>query len=112
MPIGWQSTYLFTMAVHIWPQVPMRQRKVATFKGATSSIEPEPTIPQSKSQPNELIVNLQDESQPDKLDSGDDRTSAADTNDIPDHSNDQQWHDTSTRATPNISCYGCIRKPT
>jgi hypothetical protein len=33
-PIGWQSTYLFTMAVHIWSQVPMRQRKVATFRGS------------------------------------------------------------------------------
>jgi hypothetical protein len=69
-------------------------------------------IPQSKSQPNELIVNLQDESQPDELDSGDDMASAADTNDLPDHSNDQQQHNTSTSAMPNISHYGHICKPT
>jgi hypothetical protein len=81
-------------------------------EGATPSLEPEPTIPQSKFQPNELIVNLQDESQPDELDSGDDTANAADTNDLPDQSNDQQWHVTSTSATPNISRYGRIRKPT
>jgi hypothetical protein len=69
-------------------------------------------IPQSESHPNELIVNLQDESQPDELDSGDDTANTADTNDLPDHSNDQLWHDTSASAMPNISCYGCICKPT
>jgi hypothetical protein len=74
------------------------KEKLPPSEGATSSIEPEPTIPQSECQPNKLIVNLQDKSQPDKLDSGDDMASAADTNDLPDHSSDQQWHDTSTSA--------------
>jgi hypothetical protein len=88
------------------------KEKLPPSEGATPSLEPEPTIPQSESQPNELIVNLQDESQPDELDSGDDTANAADTNDLPDHPNDQQRHDASTSATPNISRYGRIRKPT
>jgi hypothetical protein len=88
------------------------KEKLPPSEGATPSLEPEPTIPQSESQPNELIVNLQDESQPDKLDSGDDTANATDTNDLPDHPNDQQRHLTSTSATPNISRYSRIRKPT
>jgi hypothetical protein len=36
----------------------------------------------------------------------------ADTNDLPDQSNDQQQHNASTSAMPNISCYGRTRKLT
>jgi hypothetical protein len=57
-----------------------------------------------------LIVD--DKPQPDKLDSGDDTANTADTNDLPDQSNDQQWHNASTSATPDICCYGRIHKPT
>jgi hypothetical protein len=69
-------------------------------------------IPQSKTQPNELIVSLQDESKPDELETGDDTANATDTNDLPDHPNDQQRHDASASAMPNISHYGRIHKPT
>jgi hypothetical protein len=52
------------------------KEKLPPSEGATPSLEPEQTILQSESQPNELIVNLQDKSQPDELDSGDDTANA------------------------------------
>ena len=79
-------------------------------EGVSLPLEPEQTIPQSESQPDEL--NLQDESQPNELDSGDDTADAAGTNDLPDRSNDQQRDDTGTGATPSVSRYGRIRRPT
>ena len=79
-------------------------------EGARVAFEPEPTIPQSEVSPNEM--NLQYESQPNELDSGDNTADAAGAPDVPDRSTDRQQDETDAHATRNVSRYGRIRTPT
>jgi hypothetical protein len=100
-----------------WQQIAGLKRAAKTpMRASEGALEPEPTIPTSETQPDEL--GLQHESEPNELDSGEETADAAGTNDLPDRSNESSddtpsdQRNTTETNEPNVSRYGRVRKPT